>query len=121
MSSDAWMIVLLAGLCGWIYFGDEIRQRFRRSRARSWPTTTARIESGRIEVNRGRGGGVDVAFGNLAFSYSVGGEYYSGSYRQRFRTDLEARAFVDNVKGKEAHVRYKPSDPRVSVLIDEAL
>jgi hypothetical protein len=65
--------------------------------ARSWPISQGRIESGRVVAQDARYFTYYVA--QLAYSYSVSGEYYSGFYEKTFFREGSAQMFVDTLKG----------------------
>lgn len=57
----------------------------------------------------------------LLYSYHVNGEYYSGQYNfpDSFRDPDEALESVKPWLKKKIYIRYKPSDPQVSVLLPD--
>lgn len=93
----------------------------------TWPAVQANIESVKVRRNDAIGdslgglhrrGGV---IGELAYSYSVAGEYYAGFYEAQFLSEKRAWDFVDQFKGKTIFVRYKPEDPTVSRVTETEL
>jgi hypothetical protein len=85
--------------------------------ARSWPISQGRIESGRVVAQDARYFTYYVA--QLAYSYSVSGEYYSGFYEKTFFREGSAQMFVDTLKGMPAFVRHKANSHHVSALLRE--
>ena len=93
---------------------------WRRHGSETWPPVQANIES--VTVRRNDEVGISFGgphrsggwIGELAYSYSVAGEYYSGFYEAPFLSEKNAWDFVDQFKGKTVFVRYKPEDPTFS-------
>jgi hypothetical protein len=77
----------------------------------SWPPAQSTVEF--IGVRRA---GRSYYIGELAYSYSVQGEYYSGFCRCRFLSEKAAREFVETLRGKTITVQYNPEAPEVSVM-----
>ena len=57
--------------------------------------------------------------GQLAYSYAVNGEYYSGFHDKYFFRERSAQRYVDELKGKPAFVRHKANNPEVSTVLRE--
>jgi hypothetical protein len=55
----------------------------------------------------------------LAYSYSVDGDYFSGFYEKFFFRESSAQRFADELKGKPAFIRSKPQSPEISILLRE--
>lgn len=55
--------------------------------------------------------------GELAYSYSVQGKYYAGTFNFHAPTEDAAWRSVEGWKGRSITVRYSPSDPSQSVLV----
>ena len=107
------IVILVGGLVVGVAAETGVRLSRRRSlrRAQAWPITQAHIESAKILQ-------ID---GEIAYSYSVNGEYYSGSHKRQFGNEEEAFAFIDAFKGKTVLVNYDPGNHAVSVLTGSAL
>ena len=102
-------LILLAAI-PLIAVGDAIRDRFLRKRAEGWSEAEGRIESGAVSGARG------TFYPTLSYSYSVNGEWYSGSVEdcESFTNLQKARDFVDAHTGKSILVRYDPNRPEKS-------
>lgn len=95
-----------------IRFVDSRRDRT----AQTWPMVQATVESGRV-VPAGDG----CILGEIAYSYSVSDEYYSGFYERGFYSEQAAESFVDALKGKKILVNYSSQEHGTSRLTDSAL
>ncbi len=96
----------------------HLHQQWRNSRkwkgAGSWPLTKSVIEM--VDVREVRRRKRRHYIGELAYSYSVQGEYYSGFCRCVFSSEKEARDFVETLRGEEIPVHYKPEAPEISLM-----
>ena len=81
----------------------------------SWPQAEATVEFASV-VRQARRRGSPRFIGELAYSYSVQGCYYSGFCRRQFSTEKVAQEFVETFRGKTLPVRYKPDAPETSVM-----
>ena len=54
---------------------------------------------------------------NLTYSYVVNGEYFSGFYRMRARSERRAEEKIAGWKDRMVVVRYSPDKPDLSVLL----
>jgi hypothetical protein len=88
----------------------------RDASAQAWPMTQATVESGRV-VPAGNG----YILGEIAYSYSVSNEYYSGFYERGFNSEQAAWSFVEALKGKTILVNYSSQEHGTSRLTDSAL
>jgi len=100
----------------------KLWQWLQRKAAENWPTTPAKIENTEIgrakwSVNRSSRGLV----AQLHYSYSVAGEYYSGTFEKSFATEAEAEEFLRDLTGKSTFVRYKADQPARSTLLPQDL
>src|ERR1700746_1445023 len=85
--------------------------------ARSWPTSQGKIEFGTVIEHRTRYFTYYVA--QMAYSYAVNGEYFSGYYDKKFFRGSSADKFVADLKGRPAFIRHKSISPDVSTLLKE--
>jgi hypothetical protein len=85
--------------------------------ARSWPTSQGKIEFGTVIEHRTRYFSYYVT--QMAYSYSVDGEYFSGYYEKMFFRESSADKFAAELKGKPAFIRHKSNSPAVSTLLRE--
>jgi predicted DNA-binding helix-hairpin-helix protein len=101
--------VLLIALAGaaWAWF------KFRH--AHSWPSVQGTIVSAQVE--RSTDNNILPWVANLAYSYIVNGEYYSGFYRMRARSERRAEERIAGWKDRMVVVRYSPDKPDLSVLL----
>ena len=89
-------------------------QSFKGLSAQGWPTIQGRVgaatvfsQAGIIPSHRAR----------VAYTYIVNGEYYSGFYEKAFLRKSSAESFATGLKGQMAFVRYEPSLPQRSTLL----
>jgi hypothetical protein len=111
---DVWLALLVGG---WLVPG--LWRWLQQQRATGWPLADGRIESTEVAkpnfaLTTRRG--YHVA--RLRYSYSVFGNAYSGVYKREFRTEFKARNFVRDLEGKAVAVRYSPSRPSRSFVLD---
>jgi hypothetical protein len=113
-----WIIYLWLALLvgGWIL---SSWRWLKRRRAADWPIADGRIES--TEVTKPNFSfttkrGYSVA--RLGYSYSVAGSIQSGQYKREFPTQPAANDFVRDLMGKAVAVRYSPSKPSRSMVLE---
>lgn len=92
-------------------------QWLRRRAARKWPVAHGRIE--RAEWRQPNTGTNRYFVAELAYSYVVSGQYFSGYYRQSFSNLDATMSFVKSVKGQPVQVRYKQGQAGKSLLLEE--
>lgn len=85
--------------------------------ARSWPMSQGKIESVAVIPYHARYFTYYQA--QLAYSYCVDGEYYSGFYHKLFLREGSAQRFTEELKGKAAFIRSSPKSPELSTLLRE--
>jgi hypothetical protein len=85
--------------------------------ARSWPMSQGKIESVTVIPYHVRYFTYYEA--QLAYSYSVDGEYYSGFYKKFFLRESSANRFTDALREKSAFIRSNPKSADVSTLLRE--
>jgi hypothetical protein len=103
-------------LIGWVV---PVWRWIRRKQASSWPIADGRIESTQVtkpnfSLTTKRG----YYAAQLGYSYSVAGSTHSGLYKREFPTEPAADDFVRDLKGKAVAVRYSPSTPSLSVVLE---
>ena len=76
-----------------------------------------KIEFGTVIEHRTRYFSYYVA--QMAYSYGVNGEYFSGYYEKMFFRESSADKFAAELKGRPAFIRHKSSSPEVSTLLRE--
>ena len=108
MNSSLLVLVILgaciaAGLIAWI-----VRNAIHESQARNWLSTEATIQSAGIEtIGTGR---YSEELPCFAFSYVVGGEYYSGRFALSAKDD-HADALIKEMVDRKLIVLYNPKRP----------
>ena len=105
------MEIVLLGIvaCGGVWAWLRARQ------AQSWPSTQATIRQ--VDVRRAADRRFRPWLGQFTYTYVVNGEYYSGFYRVRKRTERQAENLISGWKGRMVVVRYSPKKNDVSVLL----
>ena len=88
--------------------------------AESWPTVEARVEGFYLIHNAGARGSVHY-LSILQYAYAVREERYSGSFNLGVWSGTEDSASVTGQGwiGEKIQVRYKPSDPAVSIWLEQ--
>ena len=95
-------------------------RRWSLRRAQTWLIAQAHVES--ASVSQSKAGEYNSGYkGEIAYSYCVNGEYYSGFHAKSFDEEEEAWAFVEALKGKSVLVHYHPGNHQVAVLTDSAV
>jgi hypothetical protein len=86
-------------------------------RAEGWPSASGWVEwAAPIMVGEGRSA---YWAGEVTYSYSVGGEYYSGHFQFPVSGEDAAWKAVQGWKGRRVLIRYSPGDPSKSVLVED--
>ena len=108
---NALFIMILVAIRRW-------PQSWRRMRSAGWPTISGTIDNGEVSTFRYRTVLLDaeLASAQLAYSYQLEGDYYSGYHSETFNDEQEAWSYVDSLKGHEVQVSYNPRKPDISVL-----
>jgi len=114
---------LILGFCavaalGWIlrWLGMVVNRKMQM-RAKDWPYTHGTVEHAEPKmVGEGRSG---YWVGELAYSYSVGGEYYSGILQLPASSEDAAWDAVRGWKDRKVIVHYMPTAPSRSMLVME--
>jgi hypothetical protein len=106
--------------------GKQVYDWQRRRIVAAWPTVTGRIEATEIPPPR-KVLGLTLAQTNrspvspeLRYSYSVGGQTYSGKLKRQFQ-NLTAQEFIRDLQGMPVTVHYDPRNTSASVLLDSSL
>ena len=93
----------------------KLYQKWRQNQAMAgWPATDATILSGQVHKEGWR------VWVELSYSYFVG-EYRSGTYVHKLRSEEQAEDFIRQVKDKRVHVHYNADNPERSVILDRDL
>jgi len=104
---DIILLLAPAGAAAWTWF------KFRS--AHSWPSAQATIRS--TQVIRSGDQYIYPWAANLTYTYIVNGEYYSGAYRLKARTEQRAQEKVEGWKDRMIVVRYSPDKPDLSTIL----
>jgi Protein of unknown function (DUF3592) len=95
-----YLCAIVGGLA-WLVF-----RAWRERQAQSWPVVKGTVEWTWVRVEGN--GQYEERIPEVCYSYSVNGEYYSGSHR------IFEASFDKYPKGSPILVHYKSSDPAVS-------
>ena len=107
-------LILLSVLAWW--YTVQLRFYLLRYRSKRWPVATATLQQGVVgRVASGKGGWVPVAF--MGYAYVVQSARYAG-YFALCGDESKIRGLQTALPGGEVQVRYDPSDPIVSLLVD---
>ncbi len=108
-------------LGGWLL---PLWRWLQREQAKSWPTTTGRIDSAYIaeptrflgltlQSNRSRS--YDAV---LEYSYTLSGDTLRAKYKRSFGSEREAQDFLRDLEGQTVTVQYNSNHPARSVLLE---
>ncbi len=112
-----WLWLLLV-LVGW---AKPAWRWFQRRRAASWPSASGRVESVVVTGPGHFKGRSPVHTADIAYSYSVEGQYYGGCEKREFRSEQEASEFVRDLHGKPVSIQYNPNKHSTSALSASSL
>jgi hypothetical protein len=113
-----WLAFLLIG---WL---RPLWRWLQREQAKSWPTTTGRIDSAHIAepkrffgltLQSGRSRTYDAV---LAYSYTLSGDTFRAKYKRSFGSEEEAEEFLRGLQGQPVPVQYHPNHPARSVILE---
>jgi hypothetical protein len=82
----------------------------RSFRSADWPTAEGKVENVTVSTFS------DQSLGEVAYSYVVEGERFSGYFSQQFADEQDAWNCVGPLKGKNVFLRYKPGNPKASAV-----
>ena len=111
-----WIFLLAMMLVlGWWYLVQAV-YFFRRLRSRRWPTADAIIQKGALGgISVGRGASVPASF--MGYAFVANNVRYAGLFAicgdQAF-----LRRLNESINGQTIQIRYNPSDPNMSFLVD---
>jgi uncharacterized protein DUF3592 len=103
-------VVAVVGLVAATLWAKRLPAWFRSVRAFSWPVVEGKIED--VSVTSF----AEQSLGQMAYSYLVEGERYSGYYCRQFADEQAAWDHIQPLKGQPIFVRYKPGNPEVSAV-----
>jgi len=113
-----WIVrLLLLSILIWWWLAQG-RHAWRRFSSRRWPTVRATVQKGSIgPLSFGRGVTVPAAF--LGYGFVVQGVRRAGIFAVYGSGDEDSlRSLEDKLAGASFDIRYDPSDPSVSYLVD---
>ena len=96
-----------------------VRTRFRRKRARAWPSTTGQVESTAVRLEAG-GTNQSRHIAEVVYSYSAQGQSHSGHLRRSFMLHSRAQNWIGGyAKGRALSIRYNPANTKDSALFED--
>jgi hypothetical protein len=115
-----WVALVVAG------FFKPIWRWVQRERAISWPTAIGEIDS--VAVGEPKRQFISAFPRNrktyaaeISYTYAVGGQKYSGTYRRDFGSQAEASEFIRELRGKPVSLHYNPDKPSKSVPAESSI
>jgi len=111
-----WTLLLVSLVAiGWWYV-VQIRFLLRRYRSKLWPVIDATLQKGAVgRISFGRGASCPATF--MGYAYSVQGVRYAG-FVALYGDDDRINELHDHLTGAAIQIRYNPSDPNISYLVD---
>ena len=107
------LILLLFIVC-WAFV--QVRYLLRRYRSYRWPTIAATIQKGAVgTISFGKGVSYPASF--FGYIYLIQGVHYAGFLALYGEKDLVGK-LNENLAGETIQVRYGPSDPGSSFLVE---
>ncbi len=88
---------------------------YKTRHAHSWPSAQGSIQSTRVQ--RSTDSYIQPWVATLTYTYVVNGEYYSGFYRVRARSERRAEEKIEGWKGRMVVVRYSADKHDLSALL----
>ena len=111
-----WLSLLILFLVLSCWYFVRIRFLLRRYRGKSWPTVEATLQNGAVgRISFGTGSSSPASF--VGYAYIVQGVQYAGFFAL-YDDDSHVRKLSDGLSGDTVQIRYNPSDPNVSFLVD---
>ena len=108
------LLVLFSVLVWWYIV--QIRHLVWRYRSKRWPSLPATLQKGAIgRISFGKGASAPATF--MGYAYLVQGVRYAGFFAL-YGDDSKVRRLHDGLAGGAIQIRYNPSDPNVSLLVD---
>lgn len=90
---------------------------FRRIRGRKWPVAAATIQKAGVgSVPAGKGAAAPFSF--FGYSFEVQGTRYAGLFGLSAGDAEAAQKLQEEMAGRVIQIRYKPSDPNISFIVD---
>jgi len=115
---------LAVAIGAWVISGYRDRKLVRE--AAEWPTTEARVETGKLEGVRESG---KIVLPTFAFSYRAGEDCYSGKFallpKRAFFPTEGRHAFIESLIAgmiaRKIPIRYNPRQPEMWFIPDEMI
>ncbi|HWY57320.1 MAG TPA: DUF3592 domain-containing protein [Terriglobales bacterium] len=95
----------------------ELTQWHKFHGSGSWPIAQATVESAEVREVRTRHSHYYRA--ELAYSYAIGGSYYSGRFTKDFADESQAWDYAKRARAKTVGVRFHPKKFEPSRLVNE--
>ncbi|MGC9951778.1 MAG: hypothetical protein ABSF64_35980 [Bryobacteraceae bacterium] len=108
-------LILLAALVNFVW------RKFQDSRTESWPTAQGHFALGRSYTGTPGTTGSRIVRMEIAYYYSVEGNYYGGWHRCAAGTEQAADDLIRRLNGKAIDVRYDPKKLANSWLPQSAI
>jgi hypothetical protein len=87
--------------------------------SRRWPITAGHVESCCVNTDRMVAKAsvpLEVATAEIAYSYKIGDQFYSGYHEESFTDEQRAWDYVHSVQGREVAIRYNRRQPDRSYM-----
>jgi Protein of unknown function (DUF3592) len=110
--TDLVLGISIGAIVGVFFFWTR---RFTR-KAETWPTIPAKVENVFLDVSSRGPNHTDVTHTVLAYSYSVGGSYYSGQIRLS-EGEVSLESVEKEMVGQQISVHYNPRKPETSIFL----
>ena len=111
-----WLFLLILFLVLSCWYFVRIRFLLRRYRSKSWPTVEATLQKRAVgRISFGTRASSSATF--VEYAYIVQGVRYAGFFAL-YDHDSHVRKLSERLSGDTVQIRYKPSDPNVSFLVD---
>jgi len=114
-NSGGWFqVVLYSAILIW-YISVQIPYLLKYCRSKNWPTANATIQRGTMgRVSQGRST-IPACF--IGYAFKVEGVRYAGYFVLAGKEDILQKVSKD-LAGSSLQVRYDPSNPNTSLLVD---
>jgi len=109
-----WLLIMYSILGSWSFV--QIRYLLGRYRRNRWPSADAAIQKGAVgKISFGKGGTAPASF--MGYAYNVQGVRYAGFFAL-YGDEVTVQKLHNTLAGAPLQVRYNPSDPNISFLLD---
>jgi len=104
-----WGHLTLSTLAILLSITSSVVFRYKRRGSHYWPSAPGTVEYGLTSD-------LDGWRTNLVYSYSVNGEFHSGTHTLKARSESHADELAATYKSQRLTVRYSPQNPALSVI-----